>query len=315
MPRTSVRSLIVHVGRFWNFLHEEGISFIDDSSNADERFLRNRIRIGLMPELEGRFNPAIRETLCRLADVIRDENDYISRAAKVHVARWRGDDGSKQPFQVPVTELRGLHPALQRRVILDIARSASAAESSIGFDHVQAVLELAAGTKSGGCLDLPGGLLIKRKHGVIEFRQDEKPDRRHRGGRAPKAMEEAFSLDVAIPGTVRITCLGMSIRFRELKRVPTILATDGRAYLDRDRIAFPLVVRSMKPGDRIQPLGMKGTRKLKSVFIDEKISRELRGAIPILADALSVLWVPGVRLSERVRIGEATKRVLSAEII
>jgi tRNA(Ile)-lysidine synthase len=297
------------------FLTAEGLTFIDDSSNADERFLRNRIRIGLMPELRGRFNPAIGETLCRLADVIREENDYISREVQVHVARWGGNDVSRNPLEVPVAELRGLHPALQRRVILDIARAASAAESSIRFEHVQAVLELAAGTKSGGRLDLPGGLLIKRKYGVIEFRHDEKPDRRHRGGRAPKAMEEVFNLDVAIPGTVRITCLGMSIRFRELKRVPPILATDGRAYLDRDRIAFPLVVRSLKPGDRIQPLGMKGTRKLKSVFSDEKIPRELRGTIPILADALSVLWVPGVRLSERVRIGEATKRVLSAEII
>jgi tRNA(Ile)-lysidine synthase len=297
------------------FLTEEGLSFIDDSSNADERFLRNRIRIGLMPELEGRFNPAIRETLCRLADVIREENDYISREAQVHVARWRGADVSRNPFEVPVAELQGLHPALQRRVILDIARAASSAESSISFEHVQAVLELTAGTKSGGCLDLPGRLLIKRNYGLLEFRRNEWPDGRHRGGRVPKAMEEAFNLDVAIPGTVRITCLGMSIRFRELKRVPPILATDRRAYLDRDRIAFPLVVRSMKPGDRIQPLGMKGTRKLKSVFIDEKIPRELRGTIPILADALSILWVPGVRLSERVRIGEATKRVLSAEII
>ncbi|HET6488256.1 MAG TPA: tRNA lysidine(34) synthetase TilS [Syntrophales bacterium] len=298
-----------------DFLESEGLSFVDDSTNTDERFLRNRIRIGLMPELESRFNPAIGETLCRLADVIREENDYISRNAQDHVARWRGDDVPKHPFQVPVPDLRGLHLALQRRVILEIARGVSAVESAIGFEHVQAVLDLAAGAKPSGCLDLPGGLLVARNYGLLEFRRAEKSGVRHRSERAPKDPGEAFTLEVCIPGTVRIASLGMSIRFRELKRVPAVTATAGRAYLDRDRIAFPLVVRSIKPGDRIQPLGMKGTRKLKSVFIDDKIPRALRGTFPVLADTRSVLWVPGVRLSERVRIGEATKRVLSAEII
>jgi tRNA(Ile)-lysidine synthase len=130
-----------------------------------------------------------------------------------------------------------------------------------------------------------------------------------------KPAEDSFALEVAVPGTVRIANLGLSLRLRELRRVPASMATDRRAYMDMDRISFPIIVRSIKPGDRIQPLGMKGTRKLKSVFIDEKIPREIRGKIPIVADALSILWVPGVRLSERVRVGEGTKRVLSAEII
>jgi tRNA(Ile)-lysidine synthase len=298
-----------------DFLESEGLSFVDDSTNTDERFLRNRIRIGLMPELESRFNPAIGATLCRLADVIREENDYISHNAQEHVAHWRGDDAPKHPFQVPVSELRGLHPALQRRVILEIARCVSNMESAIGFEHVQAVLDLAAGAKPSKRLDLPGGLRVVRNYGQLEFHRAERSGVRHRSERAPKDPGEAFTLDVCIPGTVRITSLGMGIRFRELKRVPAVMATDKRAFLDRDRIAFPLVVRSTKPGDRIQPLGMKGTRKLKSVFIDEKIPRALRGTFPVVADTLSVLWVPGVRLSERVRIGEATKRVLSVEII
>jgi tRNA(Ile)-lysidine synthase len=60
---------------------------------------------------------------------------------------------------------------------------------------------------------------------------------------------------------------------------------------------------------------MKGTRKLKSVFIDEKIPREQRRTIAVLADSISVLWIPGVRLSERVRVGKGSKRILSAEIV
>jgi tRNA(Ile)-lysidine synthase len=107
----------------------------------------------------------------------------------------------------------------------------------------------------------------------------------------------------------------LRIRFRKIRRLPSLAASKKKAYLDVDRIAFPLVLRSVKPGDRIQPLGMKGTRKLKSVFIDDKIPRKVREDIPVLADGISVLWVPGIRLSERVRVGKDTKHIVSAEII
>jgi tRNA(Ile)-lysidine synthase len=313
---TFIRPLIDCTRReILDYLAAEGLSFVVDSTNTDERFLRNRIRSSLLPELEERYNPAICEALCRLADVVRQENDYITLQAQVHVARWREDKAQEHPFQLPVAKLRGLHPALQRRVILEMARDASAADSAIGFEHVQAVLDLAGGAKPGGSLNLPGGLLVQRTYGRIEFHRAEKSEGSPRGRTSPQPAGESFTFEATVPGTVRIANLGLSLRLRELRRVPASLVTDRRAYMDMDRISFPIVVRNMKPGDRIQPLGMKGTRKLKSVFIDEKIPREIRGTIPVVADALSILWVPGVRLSERVRVGEGTKRVLSAEII
>jgi len=290
------------------YLSAEGLYFVDDSTNTDERFLRNRVRISLLPELEERFNPNIREALCRLADVVREENDYITRQAKVHVARWKDDGTPERPFEFPIAEFQDLHPALQRRVILEMARIASAADSAVGFDHVQAVLDLADRAKPGGSLNLPGGLLVRRRYDRMAFHRHEKDAGRQASG-------ESFRFNITVPGTVRIASLGLTLRFRELKRVPASLAADRRAYMDMSRIAFPIVVRNIHPGDRIQPLGMKGTRKLKSILIDEKIPGEIRGKIPVVADALSVLWVPGVRLSERVRIGKGTKHVLSAEII
>ncbi len=298
-----------------DYLAAVGLSFVDDSSNTDERFLRNRIRAHLMPELQKSYNPAIHETLCRLASVFRTENDYMTREAQLRLARWRDGRVQENPLEVPIAELKVLHPALQRRAILEIAREVSAEDAAIGFEHVQAVLALAGGTNPGGSLDLPGGILVRRKYGLLEFRQVARPGGRPRKGMAPGNATEAFSHEVSIPGTVRIASLGISIRFRELRRVPSVLSAQRKAYLDLDRIALPLVVRSVSAGDRIQPLGMKGTRKLKSVFIDEKIPREQRRATPVLADGISVLWIPGVRLSERVRVGKGTKRVLSAEIV
>jgi tRNA(Ile)-lysidine synthase len=297
------------------YLAAAGLSFVDDSSNADERFLRNRIRSSLMPELEKRYNPAVGETLCRLAEVIRTENDYMKEQAQILLSRWRKGRGQDKPLEIPIAELMGLHPALQRRAILEIARDSSAADAAIGLEHVEAVLDMAGGVNPGGSLDLPGGLRVGRTYGRLEFRRVSRSDWRSRRGTAPDESKKPFQFEVTIPGTVRIPGGTMSIRFRELKRAPSVLSTERKAYLDMERIAFPLVVRSVLPGDRIQPLGMKGTRKLKSVFIDEKIPREHRGRIPVVADGISVLWVPGVRLSERVRVGKGSKRILSAEIV
>ena len=313
---TLVRPLIDCTRReIVDYLADERLSFVDDSSNTDERFLRNRIRAHLMPELEKRYNPAIHEALCRLANVFRVDNDYITREAQLRLAHWREGRVREKPLEVPIAELNVLHPALQRRAILELAREISTADAAIGFEHVQAVLNLAGGTNPGGSLDLPGGLRVRRKYGLLEFRRAARPGRRPGRGAAPGDTTETFSHEVSIPGTVRIDSLGISIRFRELKRVPPVLSAQRKAYLDMDRIELPLVVRSVSVGDRIQPLGMKGTRKLKSVFIDEKIPREQRRTIPVLADGISVLWIPGVRLSERVRVGKGTKRVLSAEIV
>jgi len=296
-----------------DYLEKQGLPFITDSSNADERFLRNRVRNTLLPELERLFNPAIVDSLCRLADVFRQEDDYITRAARLVLEPWPHDASGTT---VPVSALAALHPALRRRVVLEIVRGLSGPDCAVGLEHVQAVLHLAEGGRPSGSLDLPGGLLVRRNYGSIDFRHAGRSETLYRDGRLPAGSRDRFRFDVTVPGTIRIESLAMSVRFRELRRPPRKpQATARRAYLDLERVSGPLVLRSAEPGDRIQPLGMKGTRKLSRLFIDEKIPRFERGRIPLLADEISILWVPGLRLSERVRVAGTTRCVLKAEII
>ncbi|HNQ02927.1 MAG TPA: tRNA lysidine(34) synthetase TilS, partial [Syntrophales bacterium] len=180
----------------------------------------------------------------------------------------------------------------------------------------EAVLDLAEGPGRCGSLDLPGNVLVRRSGGTLECRRGGRSERRGRVPGPPEGPGELFCLEVPVPGTIRIESLGLGMRFRVLRRPPSVpSATARRAYLDLDRIDGTLVVRSPRAGDRIQPLGMPGTRKLSRLFIDEKVPRADRGRIPVLADDRSVLWVPGIRLSERARVAEGTRHVLKAEII
>src|SRR5690606_6972825 len=72
----------------------------------------------------------------------------------------------------------------------------------------------------------------------------------------------------------------------------------------------PLRLRSRRPGDRMQPLGFGGTRKLQDIFVDLKIPREMRDRVPLLVDEEGILCVVGYRIAERARIGAATEHVL-----
>jgi tRNA(Ile)-lysidine synthase len=87
------------------------------------------------------------------------------------------------------------------------------------------------------------------------------------------------------------------------------------AFMDYECMTPPLILRNMRPGDRVEPLGTGGTKKLKDYFIDRKIAAWRRGEIPLLVDAGSIVWIAGERISERVRVTERTKKVLKAEIV
>ena len=84
----------------------------------------------------------------------------------------------------------------------------------------------------------------------------------------------------------------------------------GQVYLDYERLTFPLTVRNILPGDRMRPLGMEGTKKLKAIFIDEKVTRDDRCRIPLLTGGGDILWIAGLCLNESVRITAGTRQVL-----
>jgi tRNA(Ile)-lysidine synthase len=86
-------------------------------------------------------------------------------------------------------------------------------------------------------------------------------------------------------------------------------------FMDYDRIVLPLTIRSMQPGDRMQPLGMATMKKLKNEFVDRKIPVRIRKQFPLLVDTHSVLWMIGHMLSERVKITDKTIKILKIEMI
>ncbi len=308
---------LLGVGRseILEYLRRGGISYVTDSSNRSTLFLRNRIRNELIPEVASRYNPRLVETLCRTAEIIRRENDYLSKVVRRILNGWQIVPGSPD-INLPVTDFQSLHEAIQGRIVKFLLESVSSAQKGIAYRHVESVLSLARRTDCRYLfLDMPFGVTVERGRDILRIRKNRK---QRAAGRGPeKKAEIRFEYRVDIPATVHLKEIGRIVRL-DWSEKPTLEEMSDRpetAYMDYDRLALPLTLRSFRPGDRIHPLGADGTKKLKEYFIDRKIPAPQRGEIPLLVDAVSIVWIGGERISERVRVTERTRRVLKAEVL
>jgi len=284
-----------------SFLGEEGILFVTDSSNKDETYLRNRIRGRLVPELKASYNVRLEENIGRTAEILRLEDDFIRESVAGIIDEWGIDTGRAR---LPVSKLKELHPALLWRLIKAILESHSPVKNGIGYLHVKAVADLIDGPSPSASADLPFNLTARREYADLIIAPDQ--------GSSDGCD---FLYEVQLPGSVDIGQTGRRMVFDLVGAGEADARSDNPVFMDYSAISFPLVVRSMRTGDRIRPLGMEGTKKVAALLMDEKVPKARRRSIPLLADRTSVLWVPGVRLSDRVKMTDVTEKVVKAEII
>lgn len=294
------------------FLREEGLEHMTDSSNLSTVFLRNRIRNDLLPELKKNYNPRIVAGLSRTAEIIRREDDYLQNTVREQIARW-GIVLERGELLLPLTEFLGMHEALQGRIIKFLLESFIPSGRGIGYRHIDAVLGLCRnGLDRRASLDLPCLIGVKIQGDILRIVREK--SRIARGARRPPPAGYSYPMDV--PGEIFLPETGATIRC-ELIEKPHFWAMrelPEMAFMDYERLVPPLIVRNARQGDRMAPLGMGGTKKLKSYFIDRKIPFSHRQKIPLLVDARSVVWIAGERICERVKVTAGTTRVLKVEM-
>ena len=287
------------------FLKNEGMQYVTDSSNMERVYVRNRIRRDLIPELRDSYNDRLVENLGQMADILREEDDYFESIVERTLKNWEihlhGD-----AVRITISQFKSLHIAMQRRVIKYLLERLSSKTMGIGYVHVMAVVNLINGNRSNGSLDLPFCMKIEREYDtlILSKAKDE------------SALRAAsFTYDVKIPGIIDIREADMRIKIDLVDGEDNDFTDDRAIYMDYNAIALPLEIRNVKEGERMQPLGMEGTKKIKEIFIDEKIPKKRRSRIPLLVDRKSVLWIMGVKMSDRVRLTNTTEKVVKAEII
>jgi tRNA(Ile)-lysidine synthase len=300
------------------YLTAEGIEFVEDATNRDQRFLRNRIRHRLLPLLREAFNPAVSRNLRRFAEIIRAENQWLEDLI-APVYRDIVSHQAPDAVRLSLTKLRRLPTAAQRRLIRRAVGQTRGSLRRIGFNHVEAIRRLVNTGGARRSLDLPDGIrvLCGGEALVVKKVAPTRPSHRPAEG---LELRPRFSYTVPRPDAeglnVLIPEIGQGLRFSIIgsTQLPEPLASGQQvAFFDMDGLEFPLILRHTQPGDRFQPLGLHGTQKLKKFFIDHKVAPDRRAACPVLVSGGRIAWLVGHRIDHRFRVTTATRSVLRVE--
>ncbi len=285
------------------YLDGAGITYRQDSSNNSVIHLRNKIRLELLPYLKKEFNPKIDEALAHTAEILYEDNWFIEQSvSKALNSAFIKKQNNK--FLLNMEYIKSLPRSIQRRLIKELLESFSLERNGITFLHVDSVDNLLQKSESGKKICLPGGVEARREYEDLIIEKLEFYS---------KPIE--YSYEVDIPGTVHIVQRNKIVNLQLVKKDKIDFSIKNKNYLDMDKVEFPLVLRNRRAGDWFQPLGMTGRQKLKSFFINKKITQKKRNEIILLADQREIVWIENMHLNDRVKITPETKNVLELEII
>ena len=275
------------------FIHSLGLTPCFDESNMDRSYLRNRIRIDLIPHLKENYNPNIQDALNRTAEILQGESDFMDT-----IATTAFDACKIQANTIDRNKLLNYHPAIQRRILRLAIIEQLGRATNLYYKHIETMMNLTNGHLPNGRVNLPKGLVFFRAYNQLVL--DQFP-----------ISTNAFQYKVDVPDFTDLPAIHGKLLTSVQSNLPTSYP-DGKfeAVFDQDICQFPLYVRNRREGDYFHPFGMAGRKKIKDLLIDVKVPQSERDRVPLLVCGTQIMWVIGYRTSNLFRINKNTKRVL-----
>jgi tRNA(Ile)-lysidine synthase len=274
-----------------------GLPWIEDPSNLDLKFLRNRVRHELLPLLTSAYRGDVVDALNLTAVRMRSHISALDRCADAELARLASWGEGEVTFS------RAALLGLPRELAADVLRLAAARLGS------RAPLRAWAYRGLGRALADPAPRRPFRLGGVTV----EVSGERMRLAARRRAALATHAL--AVPGRTFLPEIGQVLEARELPATEYTLPRDARhAVFDADRLPGPLVARGRRRGDRLVAFG-GGARRLKSLLIAAKVPRWERDRVPVVEAGTEVLWVAGVRRAAAAPVTPGTRRVLELALV
>jgi tRNA(Ile)-lysidine synthase len=268
-----------------------------DKTNLEPIYLRNKIRLELLPYLRQRFNPNIDEAIERMGQVVREENNYLEQQTEMLMQSI--GELNNNCITIKTESIRNLHPAMQKRLLRKAVENIATTLNSFEYKHFQGILEL-LNKSTGAAIELPKGLKAYISYeNLIICKNIENTDKKCYYKLKYNYNNYINEIDVNI--NVKLISGG------ELSSVPKNFNT---VYIDADKVKYELIVRSREQGDIFSPIGMKGSKKLKDYFIDKKIPKEKRDQVMLLTDGNEIVWILGSLISEKYKITSNTQKVI-----
>jgi tRNA(Ile)-lysidine synthase len=265
------------------------LTYREDSSNASDKYLRNKIRHQLIPLLN-ELNPSFENSITQtLANLHATELIYLTVIEKTKSNYIIKDENG---IRISIKKLKKLSPLLT--YLYEFLK-----HYNFNFKVVQEI--------STSLDTIPGKLFYSATHRLVKDRDFLiiEPITKLAIKQAKYFINEKRS---SLPE--------LYLFFKVLKNTESVTLTTSpqHAALDYDKLCFPLEIRRWKIGDRFQPLGMKGKKKLSDFFIDKKLSIAEKENMWVLCSAKKIVWVMGLRIDDYFKITSATKKIYLVEI-
>ena len=282
------------------WLEQENLQYRVDSSNLSRAYLRNQVRLDLLPHLAQFYNPRLAQTIWRTQTLLREDESLLRRDT---AAAWdrMGRRLAEDCFALDLERFLRLDQARQRRV-LRFGVTKIGANLSLTAVQVGALLALAKSKRSGGRIDLGENVQVVRAAAALHIL---------RGLQKPP---QEVTLLPDCPGEVESPagwrwCLSRRTFLPEDAWPPPEVA-----WLNPAQVSLPLKTRGWRAGDRFWPQGAPGPKKLQDFLVDAKIPRWLRPHLPLVTNAHVVLWVAGLRLAEPVKLLPTSRDILEIAV-
>lgn len=281
-----------------DFLAREGLSYRTDKTNLDPTLLRNWIRLRLLPQVREKFGPGLDERLAHLAEILREEEGVLERMARQDLERvTRGKHLMRDSFLE-------LGKAMQRRVLRLWYAGPAGGIRGFGFADVEAALDFIAHGPPQGRLSVTGGWDLVKRYGRVRVE-----------GRGRNQKPVCYSYGLPRRGQLVVPEARMKIESVFIPFTPDARPQDpAEAIFDSAALPERLTVRNFRRGDRFQPLGMRGHKKVKDLFIEKKVPLEVRSTLPLFLAGEEILWIPGYGRSDLAKVGPGTREAIRIRV-
>ena len=284
------------------YLELKGIEFRTDRTNIECKYFRNKIRNELLPYLQDKYNPQIKQALLNIAHLARQTEQFI--ACQVECAWRRAVRHSRMgKILIDLDKYNEADTIIRYGLLRKAYRMFIPKEResrSLDFKRVENANRLAVrnvGTRE----DLKNGVIVERGYNeIVVFRNED----------------IRFREEINFPGIHSLDRLYLEIsgEIADYSGDTGRIADNWSVSVDLDKAPAPYMVRSVEKGDRVRLLNAPGARKLSDIFIDKKISRSLRPEIPVITARGKIIWIAGIGIANNVKITQHTTRVLKLSV-
>ncbi|HEY6160930.1 MAG TPA: tRNA lysidine(34) synthetase TilS [Bacteroidia bacterium] len=272
-----------------SFAQQNGLKFRYDSSNSSEKYVRNKLRMRVIPTLR-EINPSIENTAVFISKNLHDAEIIVKETVEREKKKCTSEKGNK--FYINIKKLKGLHPL--RTYLYEFLRGYEFNARTV--EQVMDALDENPGKKF---FSDNYQLLKDREYLIVSEKRKEKEITEVKIKASEKKISKPFKIILE------------KIKRNKKTEIPS---SNTIACLDAAKVKFPLTLRRWHHGDRFVPLGMDQRKKISDFLTDNKIPLTDKDNIWVLESGKEIIWLVGMRIDDRYKVTDKTKNFLSIEL-